>query len=172
MFRQMLIGLGLLPADYVFCVEHDVLYHPSHFDFTPLRDDIFYFNRNVWTVNADTGECLHYDDMKKTSCLVASRHLLVNHYRRKIKRIEKEGWSTRIGYEPGKRKGNFEYFESKHPIIDIKHGQNMTRWRGRLEQYRCRARIEDSWQLTDSVPGWGKVQGRFEEFLRSIYHDG
>ena len=31
MFRQILAGLEALDTEYAFCVEHDVLYHPSHF---------------------------------------------------------------------------------------------------------------------------------------------
>jgi hypothetical protein len=172
MFKQILIGLQMLEADVVFCVEHDVLYHPSHFEFTPTRDDVFYFNRNVWTVNADTGECLHYDGMKKTSCLVADRELLTEHYLRKVETVEKDGWSRRIGFEPGKVRGNFEYFHSRCPNVDIKHGGNLVRWRGKLEQYRCRERLKDSWTLTGSIPHWGEIQGRFDDFLRGIYYDG
>jgi hypothetical protein len=164
MFKQMLIGLILLDTKVVFCVEHDVLYHPSHFDFTPASDHIFYFNKNVWSVNSDTGEALHYDGMKKTSCLVANRDLLIEHYTQKIRTVEKDGWSNRIGFEPGKKRGNFEYFESASPNIDIKHGKNLTRWRNKLSQYRCRARIKDSWILTDRVPHWGKTS----EILRGM----
>ena len=59
-FRQILAGLEALDTDVVFMVEHDVLYHPSHFDFTPPERDIFYYNRNTWKVNAETGHAVFY----------------------------------------------------------------------------------------------------------------
>jgi hypothetical protein len=168
MFKQILIGLYILETDTIFLAEHDVLYHPSHFDFIPQDGSILYYNKNVWSVNADTGECLHYDGMKKTSCLVASRDLLIEHYARKVRLVEKNGWSNKIGFEPGKKLGNFEYFESKYPNVDIKHGNNIVRWRGKLSQYRCRERIKDSWVLSDGIPHWGKIKGRFDDFLREL----
>ena len=39
MHRQILAGLQRLRADVVFLCESDVLYHPSHFEFAPERDD-------------------------------------------------------------------------------------------------------------------------------------
>ncbi len=47
--KQILTGLQASTADYVFFCEHDVLYHPSHFDFTPSNDTISYYNTNVWS---------------------------------------------------------------------------------------------------------------------------
>ena len=48
MVNQIISCLKRSKSKYVFFCEHDVLYHPSHFDFTPPRDDIFYYNDNVW----------------------------------------------------------------------------------------------------------------------------
>ena len=55
MFKQTLIGLEKNPAKYIFFCEHDVLYHPSHFDFIPPTDDVYYYNMNVWHVDTATG---------------------------------------------------------------------------------------------------------------------
>ncbi|HUW48646.1 MAG TPA: glycosyltransferase, partial [Patescibacteria group bacterium] len=76
MFKQILIGLEAIKADIVFLCEHDVLYHPSHFDFTPEKKDIFYYNQNVWKVDAKSGQALFYYT-KQTSGLVAYRDLLI-----------------------------------------------------------------------------------------------
>ena len=48
MVRQIITGLENSTSDYVFFTENDVLYHKSHFDFVPPRDNIFYYNTNVW----------------------------------------------------------------------------------------------------------------------------
>src|ERR1700674_133730 len=44
MLTQIVMALTALDTDIVFFLEHDVLYHPSHFDFTPPCDDIYYYN--------------------------------------------------------------------------------------------------------------------------------
>ncbi len=175
MFKQMLAGLKNIDTDIVFFVEHDVLYHPSHFKFTPPKEDVYYYNDNVWALDAKSGQALHYKEMKQVSGLVAHRELLIEHYTKRIEKVEKEGFSRRIGFEPGKkiRHGGlddhpYEYFTSKHPIIDIKHGGTITPGRFKLEQYRCRNRIKDSWILSDEIPYWGKTKGRFDDFLRGL----
>ena len=174
MFYQILVGLEALESDTVFMLEHDVFYHPSHFDFEPLRDDTYYYNLNVWNVDADTGQALHYDGMRMTSGLVAHRKLLLEHYRKRLKVIEAEGFSVkRMGYEPGKRgngidKHSVEYFESAVPNINIKHGGNLTPGRFKLSQYRRPKKLEASWVLADEVPGWGRTKGRFGDFVRGL----
>jgi len=174
MFKQILVGLIAIETDIVFFCEHDCLYHPSHFDFTPPKRNIYYFNSNAWSVRADTGETLHYNGMKKTSGLVAYRDILIEHYTDKVTLIEKEGWSQRKhGFEPGRKKSkgrpndyDWEYFESEHPYIDIKHDNNLTKRRWYTKQYRNKEIIR-TWEKSDGVPYWGKTKGRFDEFLNS-----
>ena len=176
MFKQILAGLLEINTDIVFLAEHDILYHPSHFDLTPLTDDAYYYNYNIWKVDANTGQALHYDHMKQVSGLMGYRDLLVRHYAQRVERVEKEGWNRRIGYEPGKKfpTGIDDYphksLMSKYPNIDIgNHGTNLTSSRFKLSQYRCRNKIKDSFTLADSVPVWGETKGRFNQFLRSIH---
>lgn len=42
MFKQQVEGLKSALYDIVFFCEHDVLYHKSHFDFTPEKKDVYY----------------------------------------------------------------------------------------------------------------------------------
>jgi len=72
MFKQILKGLKLQETDVVFLCEHDVLYHPSHFDFVPPHKDTFYYNENVWFLRYKDGHALHYD-AKQLSGLCAYR---------------------------------------------------------------------------------------------------
>lgn len=174
MFKQMLRGLEEVQTDIVFFVEHDVLYHPSHFDFIPPKKDVYYYNDNIWKLNSETGQALHYMEMKQVSGLVAYRELLLEHYRNRIKRVEAEGFTRRIGYEPGKKLPRgidnhpYAYFTSEKPNIDIKHPTTLTSGRFKLSQYRCRERIKDSWVLADEIPSWGKTKGRVDAFLREV----
>lgn len=165
MFRQILFGLESISSDVVFLCEHDVLYHPSHFEFTPERDDKYYFNTNVWSYCTKTKRALFYEDARKTSCMVAHRDLLINHYRLKIKKIERDGWTTKMGFEPGKTppKG-VDYFErarwkSEYPNVDIKHGGNITKIRFDKRQYRQEL---IGWTVSDEIPYWGKVSDLYE----------
>ena len=87
MFRQILAGLEACEADIVYLAEHDVLYHPSHFEFTPERDDLFYYNNNLWKVDAESGRALfHYSN--HTSQLCARRSLLLEHYRKRVVMVD------------------------------------------------------------------------------------
>ena len=179
MFKQNLIGLENSIADIIFFAEHDVLYHPSHFEFVPPREDCYYFNTNVWAVDDESGQCLYYDGMKMVSGLVAYKEILLEHYRKKIELVELNGFSHRkIGFEPGRKpsKGRFddydwEIFRSERPNIDIKGVHNITRKRFKLEDYRSRRHLKASWTLSDEVPYWGIIKGRFDDFIRDVYAD-
>ena len=175
MFRQILAGLDRQTADIVFLAEHDVLYHESHFDFTPPRRDVFYYNENTYKVDATTGQALfHYT--KQTSGLCAYRELLIEHYRKRIERVAEDGYSRHMGFEPGCHRyprgvdnNRAERWMSQFPNIDIRHGQNLTPSRWRQDQFR-NPNACLGWKLADEVPGWGETKGRFDEFLKGLHH--
>lgn len=171
MFRQILAGLEMCDADVVFLAEHDVLYHPSHFDFVPPDPSKVYYNVNVWKVDAATGRALHYD-CRQTSGLCGYRDVLLDHYRKRVARVESEGFSRRMGFEPGthgrpERVDDLqsEEWRSAWPNVDIRHGRNLTPSRWRREQFRDQ-RHTRGWVEADEVPGWGRTMGRFAEWLR------
>jgi hypothetical protein len=158
MFKQMLIGLQCTDADIIFFVEHDIIYHESHFDFTP-PDKKFYYNQNIWHLNPDDGQTLFYYG-KQTCMVCVYRDVAIEHYRARVDRVEKEGFTMRMGYEPGTHKAprgfgqhESEVYFSKHPCIDIRHGKNLTGKRFKKEQYRNQPK---GWTLSDSIPFWGK----------------
>lgn len=173
MFKQILAGLEKSTADIIYFCEHDVLYHPSHFDFTPPRKDVYYYNENIWKVDASDGKALFYY-AKQTGELCAYRELLIQHYKERIRRVEAEGFSRRMGFEPGTHSPpngvdhfKAEAFWSEVPNVDIRHGKNLTASRWSQEEFRSQRSCK-GWKLTDSVPCWGKTKDRFDEFLREI----
>jgi len=173
MFRQILAGLEAIEADIIFLVEHDILYHPSHFEFVPPRKDCFYYNLNAWKVCARTGRALHYIT-KQTSQLCACRELLLEHYRKRVARVEREGFTRRMGFEPGTHKfprgvDNISSgtWRSKQPNIDIRHANNLTWSRWKQEQFRNKRSIR-GWTEAEEVPDWGRTQDRFDQFLREV----
>lgn len=152
MFIQQLAALQASTADIVYMCEHDVLYHPSHFDFVPPKKDVFYYNTNVWKVDASTGHALWVDDCRQVSGLVAYRTFLIEEYKRRIAFIEKHGFTRSNGFEPGtksiKRGGFSDYaaenFKSEFPNIDIRADHNLTPNRWKKEQFRNQ----------DNTKGW------------------
>lgn len=176
MFQQILAGLSLLDTDFVALAEHDVLYAPEHFQFRPPRRDVYYYNQNVWTVSARTGETL-FRYRNSTSQLIADRCLLIDHYRERIARTEKEGFSFRNGFEPGTRSTRHSGYDdfknsawfSSRPNIDIRdHGKNLTKTLWKPEQFR-NVKYTAGWQESDRVPGWPGISlGRFDEWLTKI----
>jgi hypothetical protein len=170
MFQQILTGLEALDTDLAFLVEHDVLYHPSHFTVTPTDPHTYVYNQHCWKVNATTGQALFYY-ANQTSGLCADRQLLVNHYRARVQRVAAEGFSRSMGFEPGTHKAPRGFDDYGHstwmsevPNIDIRHGCNLTQSRWRREQFRNQKYCQ-GWDERDDVPGWGVTKGRFDAFL-------
>lgn len=164
MFKQILAALDASTADIIYFCEHDVLYHPSHFDFIPPKDNVYYYNTNVWKLNSQTGKGVKVDDCKQTSGLCGYRTFLREHYRRRIERVEKEGFSRKIGFEPGthnraERIDNFkaESYQSEFPNIDIRHSNNLTPSRWTKEDFRDQ-RFTEGWTESMTIPGWDVEQ--------------
>ena len=178
MFRQILVGLEAIDADIVFLAEHDVAYHPSHFEFVPPRGDVYYYDLAVWKVDAATGRALHYIT-RQTSGLCASRSLLLEHYRKRVERVERDGFSRKIGFEPvshGRAERIDDYgaadWRSAAPNVDIRHSQNLTSSRWAQSEFRSQRNCQ-GWTDGDAVPGWpGKTLGRFPEWLSDVVNGG
>lgn len=124
MFRQIITALETIDTDIVFFCEHDVIYHPSHFDFIPSKKDKFYYNQNFWKVWPD-GFVAHWD-ANQVSGLCGYREHLLEFYRKRLKEIEEKGFNR--SYEPGGRdKSLYETWNSDQPNIDIRHDGNLTK---------------------------------------------
>lgn len=171
MYKQILTALENAEETNVFFCEHDVFYHPSHFDFIPPRADTFYYNTNVWKCFFETGECFTYDNMRSVSGLCVNRELAVDHYQRRLKYIYDKGfdklppqrnprWARVMGFEPGKKIKNGGFSQEKtdewrsvFPNIDIRHNHNMTDTKNKPEQFNI---IPTGWKerKIDDIKGW------------------
>lgn len=165
MCKQILAGLEKSTADIIFLAEADVLYHPSHFEFTPEKTDVYYYNTNVWKVRASDGHSLKVDDCKQLSGLCAYRELLITHFKERIRRIEVEGFTRKMGFEPGTHRRpervddyRAESWQSDWPNIDIRHDGNMTASRWRKDQFRNQ-RYTKGWTeaRADQIEGWDNL---------------
>lgn len=169
MFKQILIGIEQCKTDAIFLIEHDLLYHPSHFDFTPTEDWRFYYNRNLWNVSSVTGDVVYYLH-NDVSMLCAKRELLLRHYTKVVEFVEKFGFKHGWGFSPPKglpdeeRFGRHATYMSKVPVVNIRHPNAFTRQRMTKDQFSS-PNSRRRWKESDGIPGWGTTKGRFYEFI-------
>jgi len=152
MVRQIISCLKRSLADNVFFCEHDVLYHKSHFDFTPT-DDLFYYNNNTWRWEWGSDKAIRHDRMLSLSSMCVNREFALDHYERRLRKIKDGGWDVAtegeprwariMGYEPGTkstRRGGFsddefETWSSEYPLIDIRHAGTFSRPKTKIEDF-------------------------------------
>jgi hypothetical protein len=170
MFKQIVAALEHSTADIIFFCEHDVLYHPTHFDFTPPDRNTFYYNQNVWYLRTTDGHALHYD-VNQLSGLCAYRSALLTHFRERLEKVEKEGFSRDMGFEPMTHgriqwKNTFRLgsWKSKYPNIDIRHPGNLTGQRWEKSQFRNQKLLINWKETDDTIPGWGETKELITKF--------
>ena len=173
MYKQIYEGIRQCETDVIFLIEHDVLYHPSHFAFTPERKDHFYYNRNQWHVNSETGKTVTYLH-NDTSQLCALREPLMKHIKRametNVDRFHSRwGISPPRGIPPEEQKGkHYGVFMSEVPNVDIRHPNTLTKVRMTKEEFRNEAGRR-GWTESNQIPGWkGITEGRFNEWLAEL----
>lgn len=178
MFRQILAGLEASTADVIFFCEHDCLYHPSHFDFIPPKKDAFYYNLNVYKWRYPEEHFLKVDDCKQTSGLCAWRELLLEHYRKRVERVEKDGFERNMGFEPGTHSPpvgidsyKAESWMSKYPNIDIRYDKNLTANRWKKSEFRNQ-KYTIGWTEADEVPGWGNTKELMDTIKKQVGMSG
>jgi hypothetical protein len=177
---QIHMALENAKEDYVFFCENDVLYHDSHFDFTPPTDNIFYYNNNVWRWKLWDFKLITYDKMRPLSCLCVNRKFAIEHYKKRIDKMYEWGLDEfrsreprrgRIwGYEPGtksRRRGGFSDdvagdWWSDLPNIDIRHNRTFSSIKCDLQDFKHQP---ENWKEIkyNEVPGWD---------LREIFPEG
>ena len=185
MFKQILAALEASTADVIYFCEHDVFYHPSHFDFVPETKDDYYYNVNWWRVpldpeksNLPAGFAVSWE-AAQVSGLSVYREFAIEHYRRVVKIVEAEGYSNRLGFEPGSRNteesvaarggknapadgifidgGLIKKWKSEQPNVDIKHGKNLSKNKWSLADFRDKSSAVNF--RTGTCPEWAKHSG-------------
>lgn len=173
MYKQILGALENSKSDWIFYTEHDVLYHPSHFDFEPADKETFYYNQNVWYLRPD-GHAMHFD-VNQLSGLCVWRDTALVHYREKFKMIEEKykelsldefnNWIRFMGHEPFTHNRiqyqttfKMDTWKSELPNIDLRFGANSTGMRWNKDQYRNQDLLIN-WQESDNfIEGWNTTQ--------------
>jgi len=162
MFKQILIALEASTADIIYFCEHDVLYHPSHFEFIPKDKETWYYNGNYWMVRPD-GFAIHYD-VSPLSGLVVYRESAIKHFKERLKMIEEKGFGYYMGFEPFTHRRikwnywcSFEIFMSKFPNIDITHEGNLTKKRWKKSAFIRQPKFWEE-STVDKIPGWDNLR--------------
>lgn len=171
MTKQIITALEKSESDCVFFCEHDVLYPLSHFDFTPTKDDIFYYNANVWRWKYPDNLAITYDRLISLSSLCVNREFALNHYKMRLSKIREMNWdldkrrepewARKWGYEPGTKKikrggfsdDDFQIWKSEDPVIDIRHGKTFSQSKVTLESF---VHPPTNWRQTslDKIRSW------------------
>lgn len=144
MVKEIVITLEKSNSKYVFFCEHDVLYHKSHFDFTPSEDDVFYYNMNNWRWGYPGTKVIRYNELTSLSQLCVNRELALRHFTARLNKMKEIGFekfdkgdpylARKWGYEPGRRKKRdggfleekFADWNSDRPNIDIRHTRSFS----------------------------------------------
>jgi hypothetical protein len=175
MALQILMALEASTAKYVFFCEHDVLYHESHWDFIPPKDEIYYYNVNNWRWEFPKNRAISYDELTSLSSLCCNRETAIVHYKYRLKLIERWGldkirgreprWARKFGYEPGtKRRRNGGVTNEDHvkrkaefPNIDIRHPGTFSKPKVTLNSFKHQPTNFREVTL-DRIPGWNLAE--------------
>jgi glycosyltransferase involved in cell wall biosynthesis len=180
MFKQILAALEASTAKIIFFCEHDVLYHPTHFDFNPTDKNTFYYNQNVWFLRTTDGHALHYD-VNQLSGLCVYREAALAHFKERVEMTQKAfgelsevdfgRFIRKMGFEPMthhriKWQNTFKIgtWKSALPNIDIRHEKNATGGRWQKSQFRNQKFTKGWIESDDEIPGWGKTADLIKKF--------
>jgi hypothetical protein len=171
MLTQIVMALEALDTDIVFFLEHDVLYNPTHFDFIPPTDYIYYYNINNYRWSVKENFAVTYDGLHSLSALCCYRKLALEHFKARLKYVEDRGWDKErsreprwgrvMGYEPGtkpRRRGGFsdetfEVWKSELPNLDIRHRHTFSSPKTSLSDFKHPPTNWKEVKLED-VPYW------------------
>ena len=142
----------------------------SHFEFTPPKDNIFYYNENVYRWLYGSDFAITYDRLISLSGLCVNREFALEHYRKRIDRavtmppennIREPSWARAWGYEPGTKKpknGGFselayETWKSSEPLVDIRHTGTISKAKVSLSDFK---HPPTNWKQisVSEIPGW------------------
>ena len=159
MFKQIQRGLEEMTEDVIFFAESDVLYHPSHYEFVPVKDNVYYYNGNYWVLRLEDGFAIHYD-LTPLSGLVAYREPLLTHFKERNAFIKRRNWGLALGFEPfthdrykWKDWYDADYFYPEFPNIDIVHGANYTQKKFRWKNFLKKPAFWVEGNI-NTIPGW------------------
>jgi len=185
LYRQLCEGLKAAETDNISIAEHDCFYSAEHLNWTPPKDDTFYYNENMWLVQwADNSHpelkgmfSRFWKERLALSQLICNRELYLEVIERRLDLIDKDrnAWNgiDHIG-EPGySRIKKAQYWAKSGRAIYLKDLVQDTLELERYETFRTEVpnldvRHDSNFtgpkrgkKRTFEVPYWG----RFEDLI-------
>ena len=153
-FKQIIAALEMCTKEFVFFTEHDVFYHPSHFDFTPPSKDKFYYNQNVWRLKYPENFAVTWE-ANQVAELCCSTELALDWYKKKFAEYEADPEHFDRRFEPGGRDPEkYGVWRSEEPNVDIRHGENLTKSKWSIRDFRDKSTCVN-WQ-EGQCPEWAR----------------
>ena len=131
-FRQSLIACQNAKTRFVISAEADCLYPPDYFQFVPERDDKCYRSDNVYVMGQHR-KYFFKKPLGATHAQIVNREFYIKNLERCFEgepmwdatqfNFPKEKFHTK--YEDVFAKGDFEYFMTENPVVQIKTSQSM-----------------------------------------------
>jgi hypothetical protein len=154
MFKQILAALEASSSDVIFHVEHDCLYPPEHFDFTPPDKNKFYYDLSWWKIGK--GDLAVQWGAVQVSGLCYYRELGIEYYKKRIAEFDPDNFDRK--FEPTVDT-QYDTFKSAIPYIDIRGGWNMTYHKWSLDHFRDKSTAQGFQQSTiDKITGWPTIE--------------
>jgi len=177
-FKQILTGIESTDADFIFIAEHDILYHPSHFEFIHPKKTRIFYNTNRWAIDpvqtSPTYGLAVFYYTNTTSFLCGYRDRLTALFSKGIEILEKNRGRIRDGCIPPKdiphnerRKFRFIRWSSEYPCLDIRHESTYTP-KNMVKRDKIGGKLY-GWEERYELPFWGTFKP-WPEFLRRVYN--
>jgi hypothetical protein len=140
--RLILNGLENCDTDIVFLCANSVLYHPTHFNFTPTEKNVLYCNQNWWQVRITDGLAVHWDANQEWS-LCGYRETLIRHYK-----------GDKIKIMPWK---------SDYPNVNVINENDYKKLKWNINDFRNKSTAKN-FTISQEIPGWGKDTDLVKQF--------
>ncbi len=110
LYKQLQIGVEAATTKYIATAENDCLYTEEHFDFRPPKDDVFYYNENIWFVQwkgnhpeLDGMYSTYWEERRALSQLICTREELLKSLNARLELLNEHGDEVKKIYqgEPG-----------------------------------------------------------------------
>lgn len=167
---------------YIAFAEHDCIYSPDHFNFIPPRDDIFYYNTNMWHLHCGTKDpelnrLFSYIPKRKPegefkipqSQMIVNRELALEAYETRLELIRTCPLSTALPAEPGvmkKRAMRLLEEQKNFPLLEWAKKYNADKFSFDIpnldiqhgDNFSRRRFAKVGKKKTNTLPFWGTVE--------------
>jgi hypothetical protein len=151
MFYQIFTCIAESNVDIVYFCEHDVLYPVEHFEYTPPRPDMFYYDLNWWKVG-NRPMAVHWD-AAQVSGLACHRQLALDYYAERVKTFDPDNFDRK--FEPAIDGILYDTWWADKPHIDVRGNWNLTYNKWKLDHFRKKeTAVNFQEKPVNEIEGW------------------